>query len=385
MKIVHLCLSSSFIDGYSYQENILPKYHVKLGHDVTLIASTESITSSGKTSFDAPVGIHFENGYKVIRIAYKKGFMYKIWRRLRIYSDISRLLDEEKPDIIFSHGVQFWDAFKVTDYVKKHFKVALFCDNHADYINSSRNFISKYILHKVIWRLTSQNLCKYSVKCYGVTPMRCDYLKDMYGLPDEKIEFLPMGIDDDAIPHDRIITRNVIRDSLGISNDDFVIITGGKIDKLKNIHHLLSAFKMLKRQNLHLVVFGIVMFQMQSIIDEYKGNSHIHFVGWCDAKQVMDYMIASDLCCFPGTHSTLWEQAIGIGLPTIFKNWGNGFSHLNVNGNCAFIEGENEEEIARVINMFLDKKFYKMKLYLSNEARKRFLYSEIAKKAICVN
>lgn len=126
MKIVHLCLSSSFIDGYSYQENILPKYHVKLGHDVTLIASTESITSSGKTSFDAPVGIHFENGYKVIRIAYKKGFMYKIWRRLRIYSDISRLLDEEKPDIIFSHGVQFWDAFKVTDYVKKHFKVALF-------------------------------------------------------------------------------------------------------------------------------------------------------------------------------------------------------------------------------------------------------------------
>ena len=47
MKIVHLCLSAFFIDNYSYQENMLPKYHVKMGHKVTVIASIFSFNNEG--------------------------------------------------------------------------------------------------------------------------------------------------------------------------------------------------------------------------------------------------------------------------------------------------------------------------------------------------
>lgn len=28
MKILHICLASFYIDNYSYQENLLPKFHM---------------------------------------------------------------------------------------------------------------------------------------------------------------------------------------------------------------------------------------------------------------------------------------------------------------------------------------------------------------------
>ena len=33
MRILHMCLGSFFVDNYSYQENILPKYHKALGNE----------------------------------------------------------------------------------------------------------------------------------------------------------------------------------------------------------------------------------------------------------------------------------------------------------------------------------------------------------------
>ena len=48
MKIVHLCLASFYPDNYSYQENLLPKFHKELGYDVEVIASTQSFDEYGK-------------------------------------------------------------------------------------------------------------------------------------------------------------------------------------------------------------------------------------------------------------------------------------------------------------------------------------------------
>jgi len=42
MKILHLKLSNFFIDGVSYQENMLPRQNFKYGHDVKIIASAET-------------------------------------------------------------------------------------------------------------------------------------------------------------------------------------------------------------------------------------------------------------------------------------------------------------------------------------------------------
>jgi len=378
MKIVHLCLSCFFIDNYSYQENMLPKYHVKMGHDVTVVASLVSFNKEGKPCLlPSPSERKDEDGYKVIRLAYKEPV--RINKVLRKYQGLYETLMAEKPDVIFTHGVAFADAAVVVKYLKKNPHVRLYGDHHGDYINSATNFWSKHVLHKVIWRHYAKKLEPYLMKCYGVTPMRCRFLKEMYRLNPNIIEFLPMGVDDEAIPENRGEVRDSIRKELGIPENAFLIMTGGKIDQRKNTHVLLEAIKRINNSNLHLVICGVLAPEMEYLKIQF--NAQVHYLGWCNAKRVMDCMVAADLACFPGTHSTLWEQAVGVGLPAVLKRWDE-MTHMNVNDNCVFVKGGEVEELKLVIERLLSKEFYAQQKNKAEIAATSFLYSDIAKKAI---
>ena len=41
MKILHIAPNAPYNRGWGYQENLLPKYQKKLGHDVTVIVRTK--------------------------------------------------------------------------------------------------------------------------------------------------------------------------------------------------------------------------------------------------------------------------------------------------------------------------------------------------------
>lgn len=378
MKIVHLCLSCFFIDNYSYQENMLPKYHVKMGHEVAVIASLVSFNKEGKPCLlPSPSERMDEDGYKVIRLGYKEPIIFN--KVLRKYQGLYETLVSESPDVIFTHGVSFADAAVVVKYLKKNPHVKLYGDHHADYINSATNFCSKHVLHKVIWRHYAKKLEPYLTKCYGVTPMRCRFLKEMYHLNPNIIEFLPMGVDDEAIPVNRNEVREAVRKEIGIPNGAFLIMTGGKIDERKNTHVLLEAIKHIGNSNLHLVICGVLAPEMEYLKEQFDDN--IHYLGWCNAQRVMDCMVASDLACFPGTHSTLWEQAVGVGLPTVLKRWDE-MTHMDVNGNCTFVKGEDVAELQQTINQLLYEDYYRQQKDKASIAATFFLYSDIAKKAI---
>ena len=380
MKILHLCISAFFIDNYSYQENLLAKYHVKQGHEVTVIASPFTYTAQGIGMYLKEASSYFDpNGFKVVRLLYKKPF--KLNRLFRHYDGLYKSIKCVEPDLIFLHGVSFGDTVVIRDYIKNHPHVILYADNHADYINSAKNWLSKNILHRIFWRRSAKLLEPYLKKCWGVTPLRCKFLKEMYHIKQELIEFLPMGVDDDSIPNDREWVKCNVRKELNVKDDDMLIFTGGKIDSLKNIHVLLEALTDMRDQKIHLVICGTLTPQMQWLKAIIDSDIRVHYLGWCSAERVMDCMIASDISFFPGTHSTLWEQSVGIGIPIICKQW-EGMDHVNINGNCLFVKGEDVEELKYVINSIKDTaKLDKLKS-LAIEASSEFLYSNISKKAI---
>lgn len=378
MKIVHLCLSCFFIDNYSYQENLLPKYHVKMGHDVTVIASLVSFNKEGRSCLlEGYQEYDDKNGFHVVRLPYRKPFALN--KILRKYDGLSDVLQKEKPDIIFSHGIQFADISVVDRYLCAHPNVKLYADNHGDYVNSAKNFLSKNILHPIIWRHYAKRIERQIVKCYGVTPMRCRFLKEMYHLNSSLVEFLPMGVDDEAIPKDRIKVKYDIRGELDIPKDALVVFTGGKIDKRKNTHVLIDAINLIKNNKVHLILCGVLTPEMEYLMNDIHKNKNIHYLGWCNSERVMSCMVASDLACFPGTHSTLWEQFVGVGLPSIFKKWDE-MEHVNVNDNCIFVSGNDSNEIADAIKKILSN--YNVYLNRSQLAGNVFRYSQIAKKAI---
>lgn len=384
MKIVHLCLSNFYIDNYSYQENMLPKYHVLQGHEVTVIASLVSFDADGKPCLLEGESTHRTNdGFKVIRLDYRRPF-YKLNRFIRIYNGLAKVLDAERPDLLFIHDFSFMDIRVVLKYARKNPAVSIFVDCHTDYINSARTWLSKHVFHHVVWRYFARRLNPLVKKYYGVTPLRCEFLRNAYRIPQQQIELLVMGVDDDALrKKDRAALREQLCVSRGIQASDFIITTGGKIDIQKNIHLVMQAVRELNRPGLKLIVFGPVAPEMRAVFEELLSSDAIIHIGWLNPDEILNLFMASDLVIFPGTHSVLWEQAVGVGVPCFFKHWA-GMTHVDVGGNCEFLQEDNFIEVRDKVAALLDtpEKYRQMKVAAMERGLSAFSYSHIARRAI---
>jgi 1,2-diacylglycerol 3-alpha-glucosyltransferase len=381
MKILHCCLAAFYIDNFGYQENILPKMHKLQGHDVAILASTETYFDHKLDYLTAKSYINIDN-IAVTRISYVKWLPHSISKKLRIYNGISGTLKTFGPDIIFLHDSQFIGIKEIAAYAKKHKNVRIYVDGHTDFINSAKTWLSKNILHKIIYKWCTQKIEPYTKKFYGTLPIRVDFFKNVYKTPPEKTELLLLGIDNTQVNFSqKEEIRKKIREELRLKDDDFVIVTGGKLDKRKNIHILMDTVSGLPNKDVNLIVFGTPNSEMKTEIDSLAKSSAIKYIGWIGSEKTYDYFFAADLAFFPGTHSVLWEQAVGVGLPCVFKKW-EGIQHVDVGGNCLFINS-TEEIKETIMRLYHDRRLLtQMQQVAQEKGIPKFSYYEIAKKAI---
>ena len=349
MKIVHIDFTGTFNETMSYQENIIPKYNAKDGHEVIMITTCYEWDNEGKVIYSPSVDKMMGNGVRLIRLEYVKIINKFITSKIRRVNNFYMLLKQLCPDIIFVHGLQTFELLTVVKYIKRNPLKKLLIDNHADFSNSASNILSKYILHKIIWRYFANYAEPYTSKFYGVLPARVDFLINIYKLPRNKCELLLMGADDEKVFMSRNSNiRQQIRNELGISESDFLIITGGKIDiEKKQTITLLRAIHELNIPNVKLLLFGSIIKELKKEIDQFVDNKRIHYIGWINSEDVYNYFVASELAIFPGRHSVLWEQAVGTGIPCIFK-YRIGTTHVDVSGNCKFLYSDQVEEIKTI-------------------------------------
>lgn len=382
MRIVHIGFSP-VTDGWNYQDNLLPKYHSKLGYDVWYITGQWVWGETGKLK--QIINKHYANQDNVtmIRLATQKNmpYTYKFKRFENLYSTI----EEINPDILFIHGCQFIDIKLIVRYLHGHSNVVTYVDNHADFSNSASNWLSKHILHKIIWRHYAKIIEPYTTKFYGVLPARVDFLVDVYKLPKEKVELLVMGADDELV--EKAMNPNVkrnVREKYNISMDDFLIMTGGKIDLAKHQTLLLmEAVQKIQDKRVKLIVFGSVVDELKDEVLNLTDGKKVQYIGWVDANESYNFFASSDLVIFPGRHSVFWEQVVAQGIPMIVKYW-EGTTHIDVGGNCEYLYDDSVEEIMTKICKFQDhpEQYKQIKLAAENIQRNEFLYSRIAKNSI---
>ena len=384
MKIVHICLAGPYNDNWSYQENIIPKYNKLAGHDVTIITSIfiNSLKHSGYEKVN-PGEYRLDNGVEVIRIPFRKFLFNKLIEKLRLYKGLYHKLEEIKPDLIFIHGIQFLDIYQVFRYLKVNNNVKVVVDNHADFSNSARNFLSYNILHKIIWRKCAHLIEPYTTKFYGVIPARVDFLKNVYKLPEEKVELLVMGADDEKVKEAKNPNvKKEIRKKYNIKPDDFLIVTGGKIDYAKKQTLLLmQAVKNINKENVKLIIFGSVVNELKEKMNALVDGEKVQYIGWIPANETYNHFAASDLVVFPGSHSVFWEQVVGLGIPMVVKYW-DGTTHVDMGGNCKFLYKDSTTEIKEIIESLLNSNEYEKMKLIAKKAVDKFLYSTISKKSI---
>lgn len=385
-KIVNVCLYGPVTDGWSYQDNLLTKYQKLNGNDVTIITSKWVYNTEGKLVLDNRTEYLNENGIKTIRldIAHNKALSYKFKR----FVGLKQHLEAERPEILFVHNCQFLDIYEIVKYLKKHPGVKVYVDNHSDFSNSATNWFSKNILHRIVWRSTAKAIEPYVQKFWGVIPARVDFLHEMYGIPKNKIGLLVMGIDDEAkkeICTEENLAKN--RKKYGLQRDDFVIVTGGKIDKAKvQILCLMESMEQLRKVNpkVKLIIFGSIEQDLKDEFDRLlKKDTSIIYTGFVNSVEAMLLLKNADLAVFPGRHSVYWEETVGLGTPLVVKYW-KGTTHINVGGNVEYLKQDSIAEIQNVLTEILEnpEKYRMMKQVAESKGVENFSYRNIALKSI---
>ena len=211
MRILHLCLACFYIDGYNYQENVLPRINAEDGNDVMIIASTETYTDNKKLGFVKPGEYVTEYGVPIKRIPYKYGISLKMRSKLRFYKDLYKEIDSFNPDVIMAHDLCFGSVIDVCKYIKKHSNVVFYADTHTTEYNSGKNWISLNILHRMYYRYMVRKAMPFVSKYFYITKSEKDFSLKHYGISSEKMEFLPLGgelLSDEEYETSRADVRN---------------------------------------------------------------------------------------------------------------------------------------------------------------------------------
>ena len=382
MKIVHIAPCAPYNEGWSYQENLLPKYQQKLGHEVTLII-TNTMQQDGKRVFTDCCDKFLPDGVRLIRRPIRKRiFPYHVFPA-GAPMDVYDLLLQICPDYIFFHSLVSVTIRQVIKYKKEVNPGCIVVqDNHHDY-NIGMSMVGlRNNLNRLYYRFLMKTTISSVDRVYGVTPWRKQYAEEYFGVPKSKTDVLIMGADDDEMDYSRRADyRKSIREKYGVKEDEFLVVSGGKLEDNKNIDLLMEACGKLNK--VRLLLFGNVDKKIEIVFNSLLSKySNIIYSGWIEAKDCYQYFYAADLVCFPGRHSVLWEQACASKVPCLIKRW-DGMDHVDVGGNTLLLDNVTAETLQKTIEelCFTDK-YRKMLSIAQSSCTDVFLYSEIANKSI---
>ena len=106
------------------------------------------------------------------------------------------------------------------------------------------------------------------------------------------------------------------------------------------------------------------------------------YLGWLSQEESYAALKACDVAIFPGRHSVIWEQCVGLGVPIVVRKW-PGTQHVDVGGNCIFLQSGSKQELKEEIDKLLNKDYLNQLTVSANSNNKQeFSYKNIAEKSI---
>lgn len=320
MRVVHLCLSCFYIDGFGYQENELIRQHVSDGHEVFVIASTETFGRDGRLTYVEPSSYHGMEGATVTRLAYSKFLPRVLMKKLRMHRGVYELLCERKPDVMLFHGLCGWELQAAARYKRENPSARLYVDSHEDENNSGRTFLSKYLLHRLYYRWVIQRCLAAFDMVLCVSLETIEFVTTNYGVPAGRLEFYPLGghvFEDDEYSRRRAAARA----DCGIAEDQMLLVQTGKMGRRKKVLESLRAFTKTKGAQLRFVLAGVFDDEVRSeALKLIEADARIRFVGWKTSDQLKDLLCAADVYVQPGTQSATMQMSLCARCPVVLDD-----------------------------------------------------------------
>jgi len=310
MKVVHICLSNIFVDGYSYRENELVREHVRSGHDVVVLCSTETYSEKGKFEYIAPGEYAGVEGARVIRLPYVSWLPQGIARKVRAHPGVRRILEQIQPDAILFHGTCGWAVSTVARYLRANERVLAYIDSHTDGYNSAKSAISRVILHGLFYKA----IIKYSISAYRkvlcVSTEVMDFAEKIHGIDPLRLELFPLGgqVLDDL---DYAVRRKRVREFYDVGCEDVLFVLTGRLSRRKRLRWGLEAFASNRDPRFKLLIAGVIDEDVRDEVSHLLGaDSRVRYVGWCDSESLTDLLCAADIYFQPGTQSATMQHSL---------------------------------------------------------------------------
>lgn len=380
-KIVHI--EDFFHPDAGYQVNIISKYFVKEGYDVTVITSELEKIPEHLKGFFGTEDIEKKDeeytrkyGVKIIRIPLKGYISGRSVYSKEIYSVIKK----ENPDIVYLHGN---DSLFSMQYLMRYKKMGypVVMDSHMLEM-ASRNRFNK-IFRKIYKAIFTPIIIKNDI--IVIRTQDDDYVEKNLGVPLTRAPWISVGSDTMLFHPDEEV-KEKFRDENLISKEACVILYAGKLDENKGGKFLAEAIKEefpVDREVVFVIVGNLVGEygdEIEAIFSQSK-NRILRFPTQT-YENLSRYYQSSDLVVFPKQCSLSFYDVQACGLPVIFEN--NNINEDRAAYNNAITFEKNNisafrDSIRRMIELSVDK-FYQMKRNSIEFVQNNYDYAELSKK-----
>lgn len=381
MKVVNV--EDFFHPDAGYQINILSKYLVALGHEVTIITSEMEKVPTTLTSFFGRENIEgrdqaYSNQYgvKILRLPIKG----VISGRAVFTKELFSTIQADNPDVVFVHGNDTLTGMRYLLKYKK-FGYPLVMDSHMLEMASTNKFnklfreFYKYFFTPLITRN----------KIPVIRTQDDPYVEKCLGIPLSQCPWISVG-SDTMLFHPDADARKQFREANNISENAFVVIYAGKLDESKG--GLLLAEAIQKKIETKRDVVFLIVGKMGP--DEY--GSKVEAVFSQSENQVLRFPTqlytdlpkfyqSADCAVFPRQCSLSFYDVQACGLPVIFEDNNINVDRAAHENAVTFKSGDSQDFRNKIVEMcnLPTETFSKMKEKSIAFVKGAYDYADIAK------
>jgi len=353
MKIVNV--EDFFHPDAGYQINILSKYLSSFGHEVVIVTTKMDKIPSQLMKFFSSDDIEKKdeafaekNNIKIVRLPIKK----IISGRAILGKCLHDCIKKECPDILYLHGN---DTLSGMQYISKSGKLSfpIITDSHMLEMASENKF--NKLFRKFYKLLITPKIIKNKIPV--IRTQDDDYVERCLGIPLSQAPWISVG-SDTLLFHPNKDVRILFREKYNISEDDFVVVYTGKLDKGKGGKLLAETFvrRFDTNKNVVLLVVGTCYGTYGEEVDRLFLQSENRIIRFPTQLyiELAQFYQAADLSVFAKQCSLSFYDAQACGLPVVSED-----NNINVdrnshgNGRC-FKAGDSNDfrvKITEYLNM----------------------------------
>ena len=192
----------------------------------------------------------------------------------------------------------------------------------------------------------------------AVTPRTKQFMVETQLIPENKIEIVPLGIDDKMFNFNSK-ARTKIRNELGVSSDIPLILTAGRIDRAKKYEQLLKAFSELnKKVDSRLVIIGTgdvdYERELHTEVSKLGLKKSVKFIKFIKKNLLSRYYSAADIGFWNKASITILE-AMNCKLPVILPDQNTIKPYVSNNNGFLFRENDVDMLVEQLLKLASDK------------------------------